>query len=38
MRPQFSTHFQLLEQNSKWQWTEQCKQAFTKAKRMITSE
>ena len=29
---------QLLEQNSKWQWTEQCKQAFTEAKRMITSE
>ena len=29
---------QLLEQNSEWQWTEQCKQAFTEAKRMITSE
>ena len=29
---------QLLEQNSKWQWTEQCEQAFTEAKRMITSE
>ena len=29
---------QLLEQNSKWQWTEQCEQAFTEAKRLITSE
>ena len=29
---------QLLEQNSKWQWTEQCEQAFTEAKRMIASE
>ena len=29
---------QLLEQNSVRQWTEQCNQAFTKAKRMITSE
>ena len=29
---------QLLEQNSLWQWTEQCEQAFTEAKRMITSE
>ena len=29
---------QLLEQNSEWQWTEQCEQAFTEAKRMITSE
>ena len=29
---------QLLEQNSVWQWTEQCEQAFTEAKRMITSE
>ena len=29
---------QLLEQDSKWQWTEQCEQAFTEAKRMITSE
>ena len=28
---------QLLEQNSKWQWTEQCEQAFTEAKRIITS-
>ena len=28
---------QLLEQNSEWQWTEQCEQAFTEAKRMITS-
>ena len=29
---------QLLEQNSEWQWTEQCEQAFTEAKRLITSE
>ena len=29
---------QLLEQNSEWQWFEQCEQAFTEAKRMITSE
>ena len=29
---------QLLEPNSEWQWTEQCEQAFTEAKRMITSE
>ena len=29
---------QLLEQDSKWQWTEQCEQAFIEAKRMITSE
>ena len=29
---------QLLEQDSEWQWTEQCEQAFTEAKRMITSE
>ena len=29
---------QLLEQNSEWQWTEQCEQAFTETKRMITSE
>ena len=29
---------QLLEQTSEWQWTEQCEQAFTEAKRMITSE
>ena len=29
---------QLLEQNSEWQWTEQCERAFTEAKRMITSE
>ena len=29
---------QLLEQNSEGQWTEQCEQAFTVAKRMITSE
>ena len=29
---------QLLEQNSEWQWTEQCEQAFTEANRMITSE
>ena len=29
---------QLLEQNSEWQWTEQCEQASTEAKRMITSE
>ncbi|XP_015772324.1 PREDICTED: uncharacterized protein K02A2.6-like [Acropora digitifera] len=28
---------QLLEQDSVWQWTEQCEQAFTEAKRMITS-
>ena len=28
----------LLEQDSKWQWTEQYEQAFTEAKRMITSE
>ena len=30
--------YQLLEQNSVWQWTEQCKEAFTEAKHMITSE
>ena len=29
---------QLLEQDSELQWTEQCEQAFTEAKRMITSE
>ena len=29
---------QLLEQNSEWQWTEQCEQAFTEAKRIITSK
>ena len=29
---------QLLEKNSEWQWTGQCDQAFTEAKRMITSE
>ena len=29
---------QLSEQDSEWQWTEQCEQAFTEAKRMITSE
>ena len=29
---------QLLEQNSEWQWTEHCEQAFTVAKRKITSE
>ena len=29
---------QLLEQDSEWQWTKQCEQAFTEAKRMITSE
>jgi len=29
---------QLLEQNSEWQWTEQCEQAFTEAKHMITFE
>ena len=29
---------QLLEQNSEWQWTEQCEEAFTEAKRMITSK
>ena len=29
---------QLLEQDSEWQWTEQCEQAFTQAKCMITSE
>ena len=29
---------QLLEPKSEWQWTEQCEQAFTEAKRMITSE
>ena len=29
---------QLLGQNSKWQWTEQCEQGLTEAKHMITSE
>ena len=29
---------QLLEQGNKWQWTEQCEQAFSKAKLLITSE
>ena len=29
---------QLLEQNSEWQWIEQCEQAFTEAKSLITSE
>ena len=29
---------QLLEQNSVWQWTEQCEQVFTEAKCMITSK
>ena len=29
---------QLSEQDSEWQWTEQCEQVFTEAKRMITSE
>ena len=29
---------QLSEQGSEWQWTEQCEQVFTEAKRMITSE
>ena len=29
---------QLSEQSSEWQWTEQCEQAFTETKRMITSE
>ena len=29
---------QLLEQDSEQQWTEQCMQAFTEAKHMITSE
>ena len=29
---------QLLEQDSEWQWTEQCEQSFTEAKRMVTSD
>ena len=29
---------QLLEQDSEWQWTEPCEEAFTEAKRMTTSE
>ena len=29
---------QLLEQGNKWQWTEECEQAFSKAKRLITSK
>ena len=33
-----SSQHQLLEQDSEWQWTEQCEQAFTEAKCMITSE
>ena len=32
------TSHQLSEQDSEWQWTEQCQQVFTEAKRMITSE
>ena len=32
------TSHQLSEQDSEWQWTEQCEQVFTEAKRMITSE